>query len=563
LSVRDRQWVISGSDAAPAGDWSGFGRIEVEVLLARGIGSAEEAEAFLRPTEGRLHSAWSLSGMESAVRRIQKSIESLEPIAVYGDYDADGLSAAALLHSVLARLGADVEVYIPNRFDEGYGLHAASLERLAAAGRRLVITVDCGVRAVAEAEAARSLGLSLIVTDHHAPGPVLPAADVVVNPRQSGDDYPDKNLAGVGVAFKLAEALCERAGGKVPASLLGLVAVGTIADMVPLVGENRVLAALGMGALNESPSTGLAALINVARVSGGRLQARDVAFGLAPRLNAAGRMGTPEDALRLLLTEDPGEAARLAGELESANRRRQVQTGEATNAARTLLGPEITDLSLLFASEESFSEGIIGLVAAKLTEEFYRPAVVVAKGGEFSKGSARSVAGFDITRALDTCAELLERHGGHAAAAGFAVRTDRLDDLRQRLLALAAPAMQGLEGSPVLRVDARLSFREIDGRLWKFVQRLEPCGSGNPEPLFATEATTVVSQRAVGGAGDHLKLRLEQDGRMLNGIAFRRGSLAGHLARRVDVAYRLQRNDYWGTPELELGVEALRPSEGI
>jgi single-stranded-DNA-specific exonuclease len=274
-------------------------------------------------------------------------------------------------------------------------------------------------------------------------------------------------------------------------------------------------------------------------------------------------MGTPEDALRLLLTEDRAEAERLAGELESANRRRQVQTGEATNAARTLLGPEITDLSLLFASEEGFSEGIIGLVAAKLTEEFYRPAVVVAKGVEFSKGSARSVAGFDITQALDACAELLERHGGHAAAAGFAVRTERLDDLRARLSALAVPAMQGQEGRPILRVDARLSFREIDGRLWKFVQRLEPCGSGNPEPLFASEAATVVSQKAVGGTGDHLKLRLEQDGRMLSGIAFRRGSLAGNLPRRIDVAYRLQRNDYWGTPELELAVEALRPSEGV
>jgi single-stranded-DNA-specific exonuclease len=273
-------------------------------------------------------------------------------------------------------------------------------------------------------------------------------------------------------------------------------------------------------------------------------------------------MGTPEEALRLLLAENPYEAESLALGLEAANRRRQLQTGEATEAAKTSLGEGITNLSLLFASEAGFSEGIIGLVAARLTEEFYRPAVIISRGEEVSKGSARSVAGFDITGALDTCAELLERHGGHASAAGFTVRTERLELLRERLAALARPAMDGEHGEPVLRVDARLSFREIDGRLWKFVQRLEPCGMGNPEPMFASEGVTVVAQKAVGGEGDHLKLRLEHDGRMLSGIAFRQGASAGHLPRRIDVAYHVQRNDYWGTPELELGVEAWRPAEG-
>ncbi|HET7011338.1 MAG TPA: single-stranded-DNA-specific exonuclease RecJ [Anaerolineales bacterium] len=561
MTSRERQWVLAG-DGSAGEEWEGFSATETALLRARGLRSAAEAEVFLNPREGRTHSPWNLTGMEPAVDRIQRAINSLEPIAVYGDYDADGLSAAALLYGVLLRLGADVQVYIPNRFDEGYGLHASSLERLAAAGRRLVITVDCGVRASAEAEVARDLGLSLIVTDHHEPGPTLPRAEVVINPRQSGDTYPDKNLAGVGVAYKLAEALCERAGGRVPESLKGLVAVGTIADMVPLIGENRTLAAQGMRALNEGPPVGLGALTRVSRVPAGRLRARDIAFGLAPRLNAAGRMGAPESALRLLITEDGYEAEHLAMELEMANRSRQQQTGEATNAAKELLGEQITTLALLFASETSFSEGIIGLVAAKLTEEFYRPAVVVSRGDEFSKGSARSVAGFDITRALDACAELLERHGGHSSAAGFAIRTERLDDLRARLAAMAGPIMDGEHGTPVLRIDAQLSFGEIDGRLWKFIQRLEPCGSGNPEPLFMSQGVTVAHQKAVGGGGEHLKLRLEQDGKFRSGIAFRRGSMAGRVPRRVDVAYRLQKNDYWGTPELELAVEAVRPAQG-
>jgi single-stranded-DNA-specific exonuclease len=559
MARRERRWVFPTDQGAEV--WQGYSRAATAVLRARGLVSVEEAGPFLNPTRGDLYSPWSILGMEAAVTRTLAAVKAGEPITVYGDYDADGLCAATLLESAVRGVGGDVNVYLPNRFDEGYGLHAASLERLAVAGRRLVISVDCGVRAVAEAEAARALGLTLIVTDHHEPGAILPPAEVVLNPRQPGDEYPEKNLAGAGVAYKLAQAISERGGTDLEPEALALAAVGTIADMVPLTGENRLLAARGMRSLNETPGIGLAALMESARLAKGRTSARDVGFRLGPRLNASGRMGAPEEARRLLAERDVAEARRSAGRLEEANRRRQEQTLEATAHARAALGEGISALALLFASDEAFSEGIIGLVAARLTEEFYRPAVVVSLGGEWSKGSARSVSGFDITRALDTCADLLERHGGHARAAGFTVRSERIDSLRARLIDLAEPALAGEKGEPRLVLDAQLTFAEIDGGLLQFVHQVEPCGSGNPEPLFASLDVGIVERRAVGSGREHLKLKLRQKGRTISAIAFRQGSLAEELPERIDVAYRLQANEYWGTPEIELDVEALRPSQ--
>jgi single-stranded-DNA-specific exonuclease len=400
----------------------------------------------------------------------------------------------------------------------------------------------------------------MIVTDHHEPGPALPAAEAVVNPRQPGDAYPEKNLAGSGVSYKLAEALLEARSLEPGPEALALVAVGTIADMVPLTGENRALAALGLRALNDLSVTGLAALMETARLAPGKVTAGDVGYRLAPRLNAAGRMGSPEQARRLLGAADRLEAKSAAATLEEANRKRQEETLLATNRARAGLGDSIGDLGLLFACDEAFSEGIIGLVAARLTDEFYRPAVVVSLGEEFSKGSARSVAGFDITRALDACAELLERHGGHERAAGFTIRTGRVEALRTRLLELAAPALAGEKGEPRLRIDAALSLEEVDSELLRFVRSMEPCGMGNPEPLFASTGVTVIDRKAVGSAGEHLKLRLRQGWRTISAIAFRQGEQAATLPERVDVAFHLQVNDYWGTPEIELGVEALRPA---
>ena len=559
MARRERRWVLPAEEEVEA--WPGYSRAGTAVLRARGLTSVDEVGPFLNPTRGELYSPWWILGMEAAAARILAAVEAGEPITVYGDYDADGLCAATLLESALRGIGGDVDVYLPNRFDEGYGLHTASLERLAEAGRRLVISVDCGVRAVAEAEAARALGLTLIVTDHHEPGAVLPPAEVVLNPRQAGDEYPEKNLAGAGVAYKLAQALSERRGIDLEPESLALAAVGTIADMVPLTGENRLLAARGMRSLNETPGVGLAALMESARLAKGRTSARDVGFRLGPRLNASGRMGAPEEARRLLAERDVDEARRTAGRLEEANRRRQEQTLEATAHARAALGEGIATLALLFASDGAYSEGIIGLVAARLTEEFYRPAVVVSLGSEWSKGSARSVSGFDITRALDTCADLLERHGGHARAAGFTIRSERIDSLRSRLADLAGPALTGEKGEPRLVLDARLTFAEIDGALFQFVHQVEPCGSGNPEPLFASFDVGVVERRAVGSGREHLKLRLRQKGRTISAIAFRQGHLAEGLPERIDVAYRLQANDYWGTPEIELDVEALRPSQ--
>ncbi|MBI3733762.1 MAG: single-stranded-DNA-specific exonuclease RecJ, partial [Chloroflexi bacterium] len=435
-----------------------------------------------------------LKGVGEAVERVRRAIHAAEPIAVYGDYDADGISATALLVTVLRSLGARVMGYIPHRVDEGYGLNNDSLRVLKAQGIQLVITVDCGVRAAAEAAYARSIGLELIVTDHHAVPPTLPDA-IVINPRQPGCPYPFKDLCGVGLAYKLACALLTtpdvapsvEMSKRPPAeSLLDLVALGTVADIVPLRGENRALVRQGLALLNKPQRVGVQALLAQARIKPGHVQSGTIAFALGPRLNAAGRMDHAKLSFDLLMSTDRPAAEALAVKLDEVNRERQEATRTCVEQARATILVSQKDAPVIVVADEGYPQGIVGLVAGRLIDEFYRPALVVERGPETSKGSARSIPEFNIIEALDQCADLFVKHGGHKAAAGFTLNTSRLSDLQSRLTDIARQQFDGQPPEPSIHADAVVSFRELDRPLLFLLEQLEPCGAENPPSRFVS-----------------------------------------------------------------------------
>ncbi len=536
------------------------------LLYHRGYTTYETARAFLQaePPPGS-ENPFTLQGMEAAVDRLAQAIAHGEPIAVYGDYDADGVTATALLVEVLRGLGATVRPYIPNRFDEGYGLNNDALTTLREEGIRLVVTVDCGIRSLAEADHARSLGLDLIVTDHHLPGPELPRALAVINPKQAGDPYPEKELAGVGLAYKLAQGLMQRLrpdAAEAVRDYLDLVALGTVADLAPLVGENRHLVRSGLHRLRQPRRQGVFSLIRVAGLKPERLTATHIGFMLGPRLNAAGRLESALAALNLLLARSPAEAGPLALQLDRQNRERQRLTREVQEAAERLAldGAEEVPL-VLFAAHPDFNPGVVGLAASRLVERYYRPALVAQRGPEYTKGSARSIPEFHITQALERCAHLLEHYGGHAAAAGFTLRTERVPEFVACLQAIAAEQLADLDLRPVLKADAEVALADLTPELLDALRWLEPTGFGNPRPRFVVRGVQVLSARAVGNEGSHLKM-LISDGRVrYEAIAFRQGHWLGHLPPTVDLLFTFEWNEYNGRRTPQLNVKDIRPSE--
>jgi single-stranded-DNA-specific exonuclease len=527
----------------------------------------------LHPIPKPIADPFLLADMPKAADRILQAVRSGERVAVFGDYDTDGVTATAMMVDYLQSVGAVVSAYIPSRFEEGYGLNCGALEGLAEKGVRLVITVDCGARSLAEPEFARQKGLDLIITDHHAPGDEEPQAYAFINPKRKGSEYPERNLAGVGVAYRLVEALDRRLGeGPRPPidRYLDLVAIGTVADMVPLLGENRSLVQGGLKALNDPGNAGLRPgvdqLLRVSGVARGKLNAQGIGFMLGPRLNASGRLDTAGTALDLLLARDPEQAGEGARRLEAQNRDRQALTRSTVLEARSLStqagewDPQSPPFFIM-VEKEGFNPGVIGLAASKLMEEYYRPVAVVAIDGDRARGSIRSVPGFHITEALDSCRELLERYGGHAAAAGFTVRKDRLPDLRERLRTLAEAALAPQTLKPVLPVDSEIRLSEVSWDLHHWITRLEPCGQGNPAPVFLARNLRIYSKRSVGTDGSHLKLVLT-DGRMnFDAIAFGLGHLEQSLTDTVDVVFALEENDYYGK-QMQLRVMDIRGQAG-
>ncbi|MFP4343760.1 MAG: single-stranded-DNA-specific exonuclease RecJ [Anaerolineales bacterium] len=545
----------------------------VQVLYNRGLTRPEEVEAFLAGTVV-CDNPFDLEGVDAAVTLIRQILRRAEPIVVYGDYDVDGVTATAVLVQTLRAFGGRAEPYIPDRIEEGYGLNTEAIRWLAEEGARLLITVDCGIRSHDEIREAHERGMKVIVTDHHHIGESLPFyASAVLNPRRSGCRYPFHDLSGVGVAFKLAQALL-RADGRVPLrrreegqkggileeELLDLVALGTIADMVPLLGENHVLVRRGLKRINESPRPGLQALMEVSRVEPGQVTARDVSFSLAPRLNAAGRVGQALKALELLLAPDLERARPLARELDNMNLERRDLTRRVREQARMMVLETEEDPPLLFAASPDFPAGIVGLAAGRLMEEFYRPAIVVEMGEEFCKGSARSIPAFHITEALDKVASLLERYGGHAAAAGFTVRREKLSELRDALVELARRDLVDVVLAPVISVDAEVQLSMLSWDRYRALEALAPFGYGNHAPLLVSRHAEVHEARAVGAEGHHLKLYLRDDrGHMWSAIAFRQGEWINRLPPYIDLVYHLERNDWNGRTSLQLNVQDIHP----
>jgi single-stranded-DNA-specific exonuclease len=561
-----KRWVVADpipDDVSHRLTQAGYPALVAQLLHNRGVGEPEAARRFL---EGELEGSDApelLLGMEAALDRLHFALARGERIVVYGDYDSDGVTATALTVQVLRALGADVERYIPDREEEGYGLNAEALRTIQGQQGRVVITVDCGVRANVEAEVAHELGLDLIVTDHHEPGPELPQHCIIINPKQAGDTYPEKDLAGVGLAYKLAQGLVRPLGRQSPitgSDVLDLVALGTVADMAPLTGENRRLVRLGLGVLNRPRREGIKALLSVAGVKPGQVDAGRIGFALGPRLNAAGRLESALAAYELLSTTDGAVALDLAWQLEAQNRERQDLTRAAHSKAREIALSNGGHGALLFAAHADFREGVVGLAAARLMDEFYRPAIVAHCGPQRTKGSARSIPEFHITQALDDVRPLLEKHGGHKAAAGFTVLNENLDELSHQLQQIAEAQLGDKELRPTQRIDAdQVPLASLTFELYDWLRQFEPCGFKNPTPVLASRGLKVVNSRTVGSDGRHLKLTVTDGRGMFDAIAFGLAPANTPVPPSVDLAYCLEVNEWQGSRRLQLNVKSMQP----
>lgn len=572
---RARRWRWAGADPALAlglAESLGISPVLAQVLVARGYADPEAAREFLDPRRDRLLDPLQMKDMDRAVGLIRERVAARQPVLVYGDYDVDGLVGTAVLVTVLRRLGVPVEYYIPNRFTEGYGLNRSALDRARAAGFDFILTVDTGISAVAEAAAARELGITLVITDHHEPGPMLPAAAAVVNPKRPDCPYPFKGLSGAGVAFKLAQALLGP-GDPLLDELLDMVALATVADLVPLVGENRILVREGLARLEAAPRPGLAALKRVAGLGEDRpVTAWHLAFALGPRVNALGRMGDARVGVELFLTEDPDRALEIARRLDRENQARQQVEQRILQEAMAQLAaqpPEDRAYAAVLAGE-GWHHGVVGIVASRVVEATYRPAVLLAIEGDEARGSARSIPGFHIYRALCECRDLLEKFGGHAMAAGMTLKARNVPALRERLNRLVREWLSEEDLVPALPVDGLVPGDQITPELVAELARLEPYGLGNPGPRLVTRGE-LLEGRAVGD-GTHLKFRLRTGGQVLDGIGFglaapgAPGAALPPAPVPVQVAFTPEINRWNGTERLQLNVTDLQvpgPAEGL
>jgi single-stranded-DNA-specific exonuclease len=534
-----------------------------QVLFNRGYVTDVEARAFLKAETNFNTDPFQMTGMDTAIVRIQRAIDQKEPIAIYGDYDVDGVTATALLVQTLQTLGGDARPYIPNRFDEGYGLNPEALDVLKSDGIKLVITVDCGIRSPDEASHARSIGLDMIISDHHQPAEGdLPVALAVINPKQEGDQYPDKDLAGVGVAYKIAQALFMTGEDSTEnpqlENLLDLVALGTVADLAPLIGENRALVRKGLQKIRETTRQGLFSLAAVSDLPLSRTTTTSIGFVLGPRLNAAGRLESALAAYELLTTSDVRRAGELAQQLNVQNRQRQELTRKIQEEAEAIALAEDPDAHLLFAVHPDFNSGVVGLAAARLVEAYYRPAVVGQVLEVTTRCSCRSIPEFHITRALDQCRDLLVRHGGHAAAAGFTIRNENLEAFKKRLKSIAVEQLGGQDLRQTLNADVEVPLSDLHSELLKHLDYLQPIGYGNPEAVFTTRNVRVTNARAVGSEGKHLKLVVTDGHVTFDAIGFRLGYLQPGLPLKVDLIYTFESNEFNGRTSLQLNLKDVK-----
>jgi len=571
--MMSRVWEDVPADAALVRQTADALHVPVVIarlLCQRGLSDPELAHAFLHPSASQLHDPFLMTGMREATARILRAVEARERIIIHGDYDVDGITSTVMLRRVIELAGGDVGHFVPDRHRDGYGLQPATIERLHAEGARLVVSVDCGIRASEAARRARELGLDLIITDHHEPDTELPDALAVLNPKRHDCAYPYKDLSGAGVALKVVQALMAERGISADAlpHFLKVAAIGTMADVVPLVGENRVIAHTGLAALSRGPNgIGLEALLQECGLASQTLHSFHVSFIMAPRINAAGRMGSADAALDLLLMRGRDDATRdaaraLARRLSEENTRRQEEEAAIVTEARRLVDgdPDIGGHNLLLVAGQGWHRGVIGIVASKLTETYHKPSLVLSTGEGLAYGSGRSIRNFDLLAALESCKDVFLKFGGHRQAAGVTLDEARVPELRQRLTRWADDILGPEDLMPRLRIDSPLGLREIDAEVLDGLGRLGPYGAGNPKPVFRAGPIDLVNPpRRM--KERHLSLLVRQDGRSFRAVAWRAIDRESYLIANptgLDLAYSLERGEFRGETTTELTVADVR-----
>jgi single-stranded-DNA-specific exonuclease len=539
---------------------SGIPPLIAQLLYNRGFTEPSQLELFVTGDKRLSVDPFLLPDIHQAVARIYQALLSGENIAIYGDFDVDGITATAVLVQGLSRLSIKTTPYIPHRLTEGRGLNIAALENLHRQGISLVITVDCGITAISEVKKAKSMGLDIIITDHHTPLPEIPPAIAIVDPKLPGSNYPFLELAGVGVAFKLLQALFQSIGREQTLNeLMDLVAMGTVADMMPLLGENRYLVKEGLKLINTSPRLGVEKMITQAGLNIGSLDSESISWVIAPRLNAAGRLDHAMTGYTLLMTDSPQEAQELVMCLEQKNAERQKLTADAlANAKEKILAQGI--LPLLVASDKDYPLGIAGLVAGRLSQEFYRPTIIVRIGDQMSSGSCRSIPEFDIVLALNQCSSLLTQFGGHPQAAGFTLPTANLPQLQQTLLQLATTQLAGVDLRPRLNIDAEFILPDLGGDVFQIIQQLAPFGKGNPIPTFLSRQVEVIDCYPMGTDEEHLRLKLKQGNTVWDGVAFKLGDYLAEVSSPLDIVYNLEIYNWCGEERLRLNILDFAPT---
>ncbi|TKJ41507.1 single-stranded-DNA-specific exonuclease RecJ [candidate division LCP-89 bacterium B3_LCP] len=537
-----------------------------QVLINRDIGTPETARLFFGGKTEDLYDPFLLADMDAAVDRVVKALQKQEKIIIHGDYDVDGITSVSMLYLFLRDLGGQVSYYIPDRQQEGYGLSMGGIEESKRRGVSLMISVDCGITSVSEVELAKKFGIDTIISDHHEPGPSLPEAVAVLDPKRADCSYPFSELAGVGVAYKLAQGVLRRMNleGTYLERYLDLVAIGSAADIVPLVDENRILVKEGLERLNRNGNEGLKALIDTANFKRGNIQVGNIVFGLAPRINAVGRLGSAERAVRLLITRDYNRALNIASVLEKENRKRKEIDNHTLNEALEKIAEEYNPDrdSVIVLSREAWHPGVIGIVASRIVEKYYRPTVMITIDDGIGKGSARSIPGFDLFSAIRECSDLLEQYGGHKYAAGLTIREDRIEEFRERFNRVSAEMISPEDLIPKLGIDAEIDLDEISPEIVKTLRDFAPFGPKNMKPNFASYDLDIVGVPRIVGA-NHLKFKVKQPssgGLVFDVIGFNLGHLlpVAQHGHGVDMVYNIEENEWMNQVNLQLCAKDIR-----
>ena len=574
---KDREWILKETadpeTVSRLASELGIDPVLAGLLVQRGIRTFQEARAFFRPELQSLHDPFLMKDMDAAVERVRRAVVSGEKILVYGDYDVDGTTAVSLVYSFLRDLTPGVEFYIPDRYDEGYGVSDKGISWASENGFGLIITLDCGIKAGEKVAKAASLGIDMIICDHHLPENDIPAAVAVLDPKRADCGYPFDDLSGCGVGFKLVQAYASRYG--VPFEklipLLDLTVVSIASDLVSVTGENRILAHFGLKRLNESPRQGLLAMIRLSGLEPSHISIDDIVFKIGPRINAAGRMETGRMAVELLTATDVSEAMRIAGEINEYNNERKSIDREITRAALEMVqsGGNLSDGHATIVYDPSWHKGVVGIVASRLVEAFYRPTIVLTRSNGLITGSARSVHGFDLYGTIESCADILENFGGHIYAAGLTLREENLAEFCRRIDSYVGSTISDEMLTPVLYIDSRLDFSRITPKFFRILKQFQPFGPGNVAPVFETDNVYDNGNgRKVGAEGGHLKLELiqeEQPYRHISAIAFNMSSHFDHIrsGNPVDICYSIVENYYRGIANLQLRIKDIRDREEI